>query len=181
MMYRSAKLEQLWSVGFSAVSDVTFESAAYVARYCMKKLDDGPILEKRFELDGVLYDVVERTGELRLPEFVRMSRGCKKLGTGGIGRGFYDKFKLDMYPQDYVIMRGMKMLPPRFYDGRFELEDADGFRDVRNLRSARCRRFSEDVLDGRTILVPEDSPSRLAVREEVVKSKVKLLRRSMEV
>jgi hypothetical protein len=37
-LYRSAELEKLWPYGFSSVGDVTFESAAYVARYIMKKV-----------------------------------------------------------------------------------------------------------------------------------------------
>lgn len=37
-LYRSAELEKLWTFGFSSVGDVNFESAAYVARYIMKKV-----------------------------------------------------------------------------------------------------------------------------------------------
>jgi hypothetical protein len=38
MIFRSAALEKLWPFGFSSVGDVNFESAAYVARYIMKKV-----------------------------------------------------------------------------------------------------------------------------------------------
>lgn len=37
-VYRSAMLEDLWPYGFSSIGDVTFESAAYVARYVLKRL-----------------------------------------------------------------------------------------------------------------------------------------------
>lgn len=37
-LYRSKKLEKLWPLGHSSVGTVTFESAAYVARYIMKKV-----------------------------------------------------------------------------------------------------------------------------------------------
>lgn len=37
-LYRSAELERLWPFGFCSVGEVTFESAAYVARYIMKKV-----------------------------------------------------------------------------------------------------------------------------------------------
>lgn len=37
-LYRSKELEQLWPFGHSSVGSVTFESAAYVARYIMKKI-----------------------------------------------------------------------------------------------------------------------------------------------
>jgi len=37
-LYRSKILEELWTYGFSSVGTVTFESAAYVARYITKKI-----------------------------------------------------------------------------------------------------------------------------------------------
>ena len=37
-LYRSASLEDLWKGGYSTIGGVTFESAAYVARYCVKKV-----------------------------------------------------------------------------------------------------------------------------------------------
>lgn len=48
MMYRSPTLESLWPNGYSAVSDVTFESAAYVARYVLDKVT-GPAAETHYE------------------------------------------------------------------------------------------------------------------------------------
>ncbi len=37
-LYRSADLEKLWPYGYSSIGEVTFQSAAYVARYIMKKI-----------------------------------------------------------------------------------------------------------------------------------------------
>lgn len=37
-LYRSDALSELWKLGFSSVGAVSFESAAYVARYAVKKL-----------------------------------------------------------------------------------------------------------------------------------------------
>src|SRR5688572_7925162 len=36
--YTSDRLSRLWPLGFSSVGDVSFESAAYVARYCVQKV-----------------------------------------------------------------------------------------------------------------------------------------------
>lgn len=38
-VYRSPVLEELWTHGFSEIGTVTFDSAAYVARYIMKKVN----------------------------------------------------------------------------------------------------------------------------------------------
>ena len=37
-LYKSETLNKLWKLGFCTIGDVTFESAAYVARYIMKKV-----------------------------------------------------------------------------------------------------------------------------------------------
>ena len=36
-LYRSPSLEELWPYGYSSIGTVTFESAAYVARYILKR------------------------------------------------------------------------------------------------------------------------------------------------
>ncbi|AXH74125.1 MAG: replication initiator protein [Microviridae sp.] len=46
-LFRSAELEELWPFGFSSIGSVTFESAAYVARYIMKKIT-GEAAEKHY-------------------------------------------------------------------------------------------------------------------------------------
>ena len=38
-LYRSPTLEKIWKKGYSSIGNVTFESAAYVARYITKKLN----------------------------------------------------------------------------------------------------------------------------------------------
>ena len=80
-LYRSDTLESLWTYGFSSIGDVTFESAAYVARYVMKKVT-GDAAESH-------YTVVDpETGEItvRTPEFNKMSL------RPGIGAGWFDKY-----------------------------------------------------------------------------------------
>lgn len=113
-LFTSEALKELWPFGFSTIGDVTFESAAYVARYVTKKI----------------------TGKLapahyagRLPEYVTMSR------RPGIARGWIDQFKSDVYPADKVIIRGgVEAKPPRYYDSIFDLSDHEQFVKVRDRR-----------------------------------------------
>lgn len=164
LMYRSSTLERLWTAGFSTVSDVTFESAAYVARYCLDKVT-GPNADWVSPRTGLShYDRVLSSGEVvRVkPEYVTMSR------RPGIGSGWYDKFKFDMYPSDFRIIRGMKMKPARFYDSRFESESPDVFRRIKLDRVC-----SVDVSD--------NTEDRLAVKQFCKEQSLKLLSRSLEV
>lgn len=165
-LYRSKLLESLWPFGFSTVGDVTFESAAYVARYVMKKVTGEP---KEAHYKGLN------------PEYVSMSRGSKKIGTGGIGKGWYDKFKLDVYPGDFVVLRSMKLRPPKFYDSLYDLDSHDEYLKLKAIRAARSRRLVDSRLpDGRVVKVDDNDSIRLPVKEAVKKSRVKLLTRSME-
>lgn len=95
-LYSSAMLNSLWTHGNCLIGDVTFESAAYVARYILDK-KTGPQSEY-YKTEGIE------------PEFVRMSR------RPGIGTSWLNKFESDVFPHDYVVIRGgIKSKPPRFY------------------------------------------------------------------
>ncbi|MEY3590878.1 MAG: hypothetical protein RLZZ466_1399, partial [Bacteroidota bacterium] len=64
MLYRSQDLELLWPLGYSSIGDVNFESAAYVARYIMKKVTGHNSKQHYTQTDS-------ETGEIttRKPEF----------------------------------------------------------------------------------------------------------------
>ena len=104
--YVSEILNKVWEKGNCTIGDVTFESAAYVARYCTK-LITGDAAEAHYQ------------GKQR--EYATMSR------RPGIARGWYDQFKKDAYPSDFLIVRGAKCKPPRYYDSRFSDEFPDEF------------------------------------------------------
>jgi hypothetical protein len=75
------------------------------------------------------------------PEYATMSR------RPGIGAGWYEKYKGDVYPSDEVIVNGHSCKPPAFYDRMLEREDAAGFEEIRAAR--RSRRDSENQTDAR--------------------------------
>ena len=68
-VYTSTELSSLWPHGFSVVGSVTFESAAYVARYVMKKVTG----ERSLDHYGGLKP--EYTTMSRRPELVRDGSG----------------------------------------------------------------------------------------------------------
>lgn len=151
-VYRSPLLEDLWEYGFSSIGDVTFESAAYVARYCLKKVTGDPDSVKEYYGD-------------RKPEFVTMSR------RPGIAAGWLKKFEGDIYPKDYITLNdGMKVKPAKYYDRLF---DKNHHEDFLKLKAKRKRCANE--------LASENSPGRLFQREECQKVRLKQLRRDLEV
>lgn len=105
IIYRSLELEKLWTYGFSSVGQVTFESAAYTARYIMKKIT-GDLADEHYKF------VVPETGEVvwRTPEFNRMSL------KPAIGLRWLERYRADVYPHDRVVLNGSVSKPPRYYD-----------------------------------------------------------------
>lgn len=142
-LYRSALLEKLWPFGQSLIGSVTFESAAYVARYCVQKVTghNAKLHYAREDSDGP-YSLV--------PEFNHMSL------KPGIGAPWLARWKTDVYPQDYVIVRGMKMKPPKYYDKLFDKESPDEFEYMKFLREQNGRSRYAD-----------NTPERLLAKEVV--------------
>ena len=53
----------------------------------------------------------------KLPEYCTMSR------MPGLGQSWFEKFKSDVYPHDYVVINNFKCKPPRFYDNQLSEEE----------------------------------------------------------
>ncbi len=157
-LYTSKILEGLWPFGFSTTGDVTFKSAAYVARYVMKKVT-GRKKEDHYSV------VDEETGEIVMiePEYTTMSL------KPGIGTGWLEKFSSDVYPSDEIIIDGRPLKPPRFYDNIYEKENAKEF----NLIKQRREHLAEDHAD-------DNTPQRLGVREQVQTAQLSNLKRNLE-
>lgn len=130
-LYRSPSLEELWSdsngsIGYSSVADLTFDSAAYVARYVMKKITGDAAL--------TAYSVIDDdTGEVlfdKVPEYNDMSR------KPGIASAWFDEFSSDVYPRDSVVVKGRELPPPKFYDRRYELIYPEDMARIKEERSS---------------------------------------------
>lgn len=127
-LYTSEVLSELWPFGFSSVGDVSFDSAAYVAGYCLKK----------FTAKEGIVDY----GDL-LPEYVSMSR------RPGIGRAWLDTFQgSDCFPQDFVVTHGgYKFSPPKYYSKCFELTHPEEFDIIRAERIRKVKLSPDNSFD----------------------------------
>lgn len=122
-LYTSPTLERLWPYGFCPFGDVSFESAAYTARYATKKVTGKKALSHYERVDP-------DTGEVFYlqPEFATMSN------RGGLGRSWLLKHLDEVYPSDSVLIRGRLVQPPRFYDKVLESVNPDLFQQVKAKR-----------------------------------------------
>lgn len=123
--WTSVELERLWGNGRCILGNVSFQSAAYVARYVTKKIT-GAAAEAHYK--G------------RVPEYATMSR------RPGIGRGWFEQFAHGVYPKDAVVARGFEQRPPRYYDEQLGREAPEELFLVKRAR-AEALVLSEQVED----------------------------------
>lgn len=158
--YRSDDLESIWEKGFSVIGDVTFETAGYVARYCTKKVT-GAMAEKHY---GVLK-----------PEYATMSR------RPGLGTAWYKEWKDDVYPSDFMVVNGVRCKPPRYYDGKIEVENKPIFEKVKEARKLNGGRLVDlELPNGKVIKVSDNDSFRLPVKELVKMCQIKTLSRDYD-
>lgn len=153
-IYTSDQLARLWGFGYASVGDVTFGSAAYVARYHLKKAGAGNLVTDDHYTNKL-------TGEMLHPEYVSMSK------KPGLGRGWFDRYKSDVFPRDARVIKGVDTKPCKFYDSLYEVENPDGFKSVKLARARRA-----DPAD--------NTESRLLVKEQVKKAQIATLSTSLE-
>jgi len=159
-LYQSPTLDRLWGLGECLVGGVSFESAAYVARYSVKKVNG--------EKAPAHYERVDsETGEVFYlePEFMLCST------RPGIGRRWYERFGSEVRAADAVVARGFESKPPRYYDKLMEASYPKAF------AVAKAARIEAGASDDAW---KDQRPARLAVREAVKKAQYQSLKRNLE-
>jgi hypothetical protein len=160
-IYSSDYLAGIWGKGHCTVGNLTYESAAYVARYTVKKIN-GKLRNKSNEKTGLLpYERVSPiTGEIVevTPEFAHMSNG--------IGEDFYNRYRNDMYPRDSLVINGHEVRPPRYYDNLYASEEPEAMEQIKEKRILEMAKHAAD-----------NTPGRLRDREKVKLAQLSMLKR----
>lgn len=148
----SESLTRLWPYGFHSIGQVTFDSAAYVASYTTKR-KTGP--QAQLEVQRV----DPTTGECWevQPEYATMSRR-----PGGLGYSWFEKYCDDIYPDNYVVMKGQKFKPPAYYDDLLERKNPELHRKMKQKRRDTLREHPEEL-----------THDRLQVRETIAQAKIR--------
>lgn len=158
-LYRSVSFERAWPYGHCLIGEVTPQSAAYVARYCTKKMtgEASASAYRRTSFDPA-------TGEIRAwqvrSEFAVMSR------RPGIGSEWFEKFSGDAFPSDFVVIDGQKRAVPAFYKKRLAEAAAA---EVTLKRKVNARRHAAN-----------NTEARLMTRHESQRLRAERLERSLE-
>ena len=140
-IYTSEIIRGIWGKGHVTIGDVTWNSAAYTARYVMKKIK-GKDAKKYYELLGVV------------PEFTRMSR------REGIARNYYENNKDKIYELDEIILANKKGLaqkikPCKYYDNLYDIENHEFMQKLKQKRKLEAE-YAMAIQLGKTDLTKEE-------------------------
>jgi hypothetical protein len=157
-LYTSKILDSIWGYGECKLGAVTFESAAYVARYVMKKVT-GDRSKRHYERVNL------ETGEIVSiqPEYITMSL------KPGIGAGWFEKFSSDVFPSDFLIVNGVRVKPPKFFDKLLERSNPLLLEGIKHQRILSASRHKAD-----------NTVERLDDREQVATAQFSQLKRHKE-
>lgn len=128
-LYTTPDLQKLWgkgkgknfkSFGFTTVGSLTWQSAAYTARYVLKKLTG---------------EAAKEAYEKIIPEFNAMSL------KPGIAAEWLKKNKKDVYPDDFLVLPNLhKAKTPKYFDKLFDLTDPEEMLKIK----AKRKKFHEE-------------------------------------
>lgn len=118
-LYHSEELNKIWGLGHTTVGEVTYKSAAYVARYVLKKIGGEGAAE---HYKG------------REPEYITMSR------RPGIGLPWLNKYKQDLLSIDGIKLREGTFRPPRYFDHQIKKTDPKLMERIKNIRQKKINK-----------------------------------------
>ena len=167
-LYRSRLLEKVWNKGHSLIGEVNFETAAYTARYIMKKRkgEEEHVDENGISNKDYYKKIVQKDGEEQIfyveKEFAIMSR------LPGIGYTWYLKYKDDL-KKGYIHVNGKKINIPKYYENKLKQDSENHYERIKKQRrKANVKQKEHNTLE------------RLDTRKRFKQSRIKQLKRKFE-
>ena len=159
--YRSHTIERAWTKGISNISECTWNTIAYTARYITKKIK-GENSEEYYSRKG------------QIKEFFRVSR------MPGIGEGYYRKHWKEIYDRDEIIIKNRQgniaTKPPKYFDKLFEAEHPKEWEEIKARRKKQAQEANK-VKDQKTSIFRAE---QLEIEERLKDEETQKLIRAME-
>ncbi len=158
-LYTSEFLHSVWKKGFCTVGDLTLKTAAYTARYTIKKHSR---TEEYYHIEGNILDESNIIVHRLQQEYCTMSR------RPGIGQKHFEKYNNEIYPDDFVVSEGRKKSVPKYYDNQYEILNKNKYKSIKIKRKYKASLNAEN-----------NTQQRLDVRERIKQKKINLLLRKL--
>lgn len=133
LLYCSKKLEKIWRHGFVSIGELNYQTAAYTARYTLKKITGEKAETHYTKPDPYTGEAIPIT-----PEYCTMSL------KPGIGANWLEKYEKDVFPSDTLVLDGKILKPPRYYDQKFGEKNPEALEEIKTARMKRAERFKHD-------------------------------------
>lgn len=193
--WESPTLNKLWGKGRCTIGDVTIQSAEYLGRHNIKKIR-GEMAKDHYKYVHPVFGSVHQ----RIPEFFEMSR------RPGIGFDHWQQNKNTLIVRDSVVvtrskgaistvgsgfgqMQGKKQastreaMVPKYYDKLLKRENPEALEAIKAKRKAKAgyqkKLLAKESLPEKSQRQIDNTPERLAVREQCKKAKLELFRRKL--
>lgn len=138
-IWQCDELNEVWAMGFITIGRVTWESAAYVARYTLKKSLGAKNDKNWYMMQGII------------PEFITMSQG--------IGKTYFETNLDKIYNTDTVPIvnkkSGANVKPPKSYDRMLKEIDPKLYEKIKHERELSGEN-QEILKQQQTNLTPEE-------------------------
>lgn len=157
--YNCPEVNETWHDGYVIVGRFNWLTAAYTARYVLKKQKGiGKVVYKELGIE---------------PEFTRMSR------RPGIGLDWFLNHYEDVYEHDNIVLPavdGKKKVvkPPHYFDSKYELLEPERFREIKDKREELAK-ISKQARLSRNHMTEEEY---LTFQEEKTLESIKKLPRN---
>lgn len=159
-IWTNKEIEKIWGKGFISIARQSWETAAYTARY---------ILKKQKGEDAKWY----YTSQAKIPEFTLMSR------NPGIAKEYYEKYKNKIYEYDKITYQKGKKIkeakPPRYFDKLYDIEEHDMMEEIKLNRRTNAIKKHEVEMQYTTLTEEE----LLNIKEKTQKEKIKKCKRTL--
>ncbi len=176
-LWTSPQLETIWGMGFCPIGPLNYDTAAYCAAYTQKKITGPTIRSGDKSPERQAYETMstERkeqqyqrvdsdTGEITTvkPEYGTMSR------NKGLGQTWFDKYWKDVYPDDFVVIKGKKFRPPKYYDQLLEQQNPELLKKLKVIRKNVSNNQKQD-----------ETYERRKIRNTVIKAQLATKQRKL--
>ena len=159
--FQSDMLEKAWQKGLIDIQSFGMGSATYVGKHNVKQNGESlklhlkrihfarrKLLTEQTEKEtGIAIPFDKESGEV-MPEKIPLPR-IYASNRPAIGRTFYEKFKKDIYPRDYLTVNGQKFPPPKYYDRLLLDDDPELWFQVMEAREENRRDWTSEQLRNR--------------------------------
>lgn len=125
-LYSSQKMYEIWKLGNVALAEVSWQTCAYVARYCVKKLGDD-VSRETYESFGVL------------PEFSLMSRRPGIAGFYALEHPDLIEKSKQYFSDDNGVTPRTSCQTPKFVFDKLQLTNSELYDKIKKQRQAYAR------------------------------------------